>query len=195
MIWSASCGRTAIDAVFIIRLNEFALAPKSHHFQYSARRAGVAKFFPNDPRPSSSASAKHRYHDPRALAARGSGDESSETLAKAGANPSARAKAIAVFSCIRSIRGYVAGHPITMDDALAIALYTNRTLASSIASLEAAELRTGLARAQLNPTFGVNHRSPISRRRSPLIWVPAASEYYFPPGSAEALPSCPISIR
>lgn len=57
---------------------------------------------------------------------------------------------------LAQIKGYTADHPITLADAIAIALYTNRSLATAIANLEAARGRTGEARAALNPTVGIN---------------------------------------
>jgi outer membrane protein TolC len=49
----------------------------------------------------------------------------------------------------------VVGHPISVTDAVAIALSTNRDLAQATASLLSAVGRTGEARAALNPTVGI----------------------------------------
>jgi OMF family outer membrane factor len=50
----------------------------------------------------------------------------------------------------------VQAQPLTIDDAVTIALLTNRDFARSLASLEQARGRTSEARAGLNPTVGVN---------------------------------------
>lgn len=54
------------------------------------------------------------------------------------------------------IRGYVEGRAITLQDAVAISLYTSREFAAAAAALQQARGRTGQARTQLNPTFGIN---------------------------------------
>jgi outer membrane protein TolC len=65
-------------------------------------------------------------------------------------------KPLLISPSLDQIKGFAATHPLTIQDAVAIALYTNRNLASSIASLQSAKARTGQARAALNPTFGIN---------------------------------------
>ena len=53
---------------------------------------------------------------------------------------------------------YLQTHPLTINDAVAITLATNRSLASATAALLAAQGRTSEARAALNPTLGVNYQ-------------------------------------
>jgi outer membrane protein len=57
---------------------------------------------------------------------------------------------------LESVNGYIAGRAITLQDTIAIALYTNRDFASAAAALQQAQGRRGQARALLNPTAGVN---------------------------------------
>ena len=57
---------------------------------------------------------------------------------------------------LNSVNGYVQGRAITLQDAVAIALYTSRDFAAAAAALEQARGRTGQARALLSPTAGVN---------------------------------------
>lgn len=65
-------------------------------------------------------------------------------------------KPLKVSPAMPLINGYVANHPLTIDDSMAIALYTNKQLATSLANLQSAEAATGITRAQLNPTLGIN---------------------------------------
>ena len=57
---------------------------------------------------------------------------------------------------LNSVNGYAAGRALTLQDAVAIALYTSRNFASSVAELQQAQARTGQARTSLNPTLGAN---------------------------------------
>lgn len=57
---------------------------------------------------------------------------------------------------LAAVKGFAESHPITIREAVSIALYTNRSLATALSNLEAASARTGEARSQLNPTLGVN---------------------------------------
>ena len=50
---------------------------------------------------------------------------------------------------------YAKKRALTMQDAVAISLYTNRNLASAVAALQRAQGRTGQSRALLSPTLGV----------------------------------------
>lgn len=54
---------------------------------------------------------------------------------------------------LSSVNGYVQDRAITLQEAVAIALYTNRNFAAAVASLQQAEGRTGQARTALNPTL------------------------------------------
>ena len=56
---------------------------------------------------------------------------------------------------LAGLRRFVSQQPITLQQAVAISLYTNRTFANTVAGLELAEGRTGEARAQLYPNLGV----------------------------------------
>lgn len=55
-----------------------------------------------------------------------------------------------------SINTYAQDRAITLQDALAIALYTNRNFASANAALQEAQGRTGQVRSALNPTLSAN---------------------------------------
>lgn len=57
---------------------------------------------------------------------------------------------------ISAIKGFAESHPITIQEAVAIALYTNRSLAIALANLQRAHGRTGEARAALNPSLSLN---------------------------------------
>ncbi len=54
---------------------------------------------------------------------------------------------------LNSVNGYIANRAITLQDAVAIALYTNRDFAAAAAALQQAQGRAGQARAQQNPTL------------------------------------------
>ena len=54
---------------------------------------------------------------------------------------------------LSSVNGYVQDRAITLQEAVAIALYANRNFAAAVASLQQAEGRTGQARTALNPTL------------------------------------------
>ncbi len=56
---------------------------------------------------------------------------------------------------LTGLKKFVTTQPITIQDAIAIALYTNRSFAASVAQLELAEGRTGEIKAQLVPNIGV----------------------------------------
>jgi len=55
-----------------------------------------------------------------------------------------------------ALQSYLQGKPVTIDQAVAIALGTNRELAQAVAALLTAEGRTEEARTAFNPTVGVN---------------------------------------
>ncbi len=57
---------------------------------------------------------------------------------------------------LSAINGYVQERPITLQDAVAIALYTNREFARAVAALEQARGRTQQARSALNPVVSAN---------------------------------------
>ena len=57
---------------------------------------------------------------------------------------------------VAGVTSFLAQRPITMQEAVSIALYTNRTFATAVASLEQAAGRKNQATAGLNPTLGVN---------------------------------------
>lgn len=55
-----------------------------------------------------------------------------------------------------AIPGFADERAITLQEAVAIALYTNRALATARVALQQAQARTGQARAELNPTLGID---------------------------------------
>lgn len=57
---------------------------------------------------------------------------------------------------LAAVNALVQNKTLTLNDAVAIALYTNRSFAASVAALQKAQGRTGQARSALNPTFGIN---------------------------------------
>jgi outer membrane protein len=57
---------------------------------------------------------------------------------------------------LAAVNHYVESRAITLQDAVAIALTTNREFATAVAALLRAQARTGEARTALNPTVGVN---------------------------------------
>ncbi len=57
---------------------------------------------------------------------------------------------------LASVNHYLENRAITLQDAVAIALYTNRDLATALTNLQRAQARTGQARTALNPTLGVS---------------------------------------
>jgi outer membrane protein TolC len=57
---------------------------------------------------------------------------------------------------LEDLKHYAASHPLTLADAVAIALYTNTDMAAAVAGLQRAQAATGIARSMLNPTIGVN---------------------------------------
>jgi outer membrane protein TolC len=57
---------------------------------------------------------------------------------------------------LAAINHFVQNQAITLQDAVAIALYTNHDFATVVTALQRAQARTGQTRAQLNPTVGVN---------------------------------------
>ncbi len=57
---------------------------------------------------------------------------------------------------LNGINNYVQDRAITLQDAVAIALYTSRNFASANASLQEAQGRTGQVRSALNPTLSAN---------------------------------------
>ncbi len=57
---------------------------------------------------------------------------------------------------LNSVNGYAQDRALTLQDAVAIALYTNRSFASAVADLQQAQGRTGQVRTSLNPTLGAN---------------------------------------
>lgn len=57
---------------------------------------------------------------------------------------------------LAGVKNFVAGQTITIQQAVAIALYTSREFATAVASLEQAEARTGEARAALMPNISAN---------------------------------------
>ena len=59
---------------------------------------------------------------------------------------------------LAELASYLQTHPLTINDAVAIALATNRTLATANAALLNAQGRTSEARAAFNPTLGVNYQ-------------------------------------
>jgi outer membrane protein len=54
------------------------------------------------------------------------------------------------------VDGFLAKAPITIDQAVAVSLYTSRDFATAVAALVQASARTGEARSALFPTIGVN---------------------------------------
>ncbi len=54
---------------------------------------------------------------------------------------------------LKSVNGYAQDRAITLQDAVAIALYTSRDFASALATLQQIQGRTGQARTALNPTL------------------------------------------
>ena len=72
------------------------------------------------------------------------------------ATPTPKAdKPLRTSPTLTDLASYAQAHPITINDAVAIALATNRTLASANAALLNAQGRTSEARAAFNPTLGV----------------------------------------
>ena len=59
---------------------------------------------------------------------------------------------------LAELASYLQTHPLTINDAVAISLATNRTLATANAALLNAQGRTSEARAAFNPTLGVNYQ-------------------------------------
>jgi outer membrane protein len=57
---------------------------------------------------------------------------------------------------LAGIKQFVSKQPITLQQAVAISLYTDRAFANAVANLELSEGRTGEARAQLQPNLGVS---------------------------------------
>jgi outer membrane protein len=57
---------------------------------------------------------------------------------------------------LNSINGYVQDRAITLQDAVAIALYTNRNFASAVAALLQTQGRAGQGRSALNPTLSAS---------------------------------------
>ena len=57
---------------------------------------------------------------------------------------------------LSAINGYVQERPLTLQDAVAIALYSNREFARAVAALEQARGRTQQARSALNPVLSAN---------------------------------------
>lgn len=57
---------------------------------------------------------------------------------------------------IQEVEQMVSGRTLTIDDAVAVALVTNRAFATAAANLERASGRTGEARSALNPKAGLN---------------------------------------
>lgn len=77
---------------------------------------------------------------------------------------------------LAAIDNYVQGRPITIQDAVAIALYTSKDLATAVANLQEAAGRAGQARAALNPTLGIGgditvYDQPTTVSFGPLIGV------------------------
>lgn len=54
---------------------------------------------------------------------------------------------------LRSIDKFIDGHPVTLEEAVAIALYASRDFARAVASLQQSEGRAGQARTALYPTL------------------------------------------
>ncbi len=54
---------------------------------------------------------------------------------------------------LNSVNDYAQDRALTLQDAVAIALYTNRSFASAVADLQQAQGRTGQVRTSLNPTL------------------------------------------
>ncbi|HWD41804.1 MAG TPA: TolC family protein, partial [Fimbriimonas sp.] len=61
---------------------------------------------------------------------------------------------------LSAVKGFVSKQPVTLQQAVAIALYTNRNFSAAIANLQQAEGRTGEARAELNPSITFNGNVP-----------------------------------
>ncbi len=57
---------------------------------------------------------------------------------------------------LKSVNGYVQDRALTLQDTVAIALYTSRDFASAVASLQQTQGRAGQARTALNPTLSAN---------------------------------------
>ena len=75
------------------------------------------------------------------------------------AAPLAKAdKPLRTSPALTDLAGYLQAHPLTINDAVAIALATNRSLASANAALLLAQGRTSEARAAFNPTLGVSYQ-------------------------------------
>ena len=57
---------------------------------------------------------------------------------------------------LAAVTTFLQSRPITIDEAVSVALYTNRAFANAVTALQRAQGRLGQTRASLNPTLGVN---------------------------------------
>jgi outer membrane protein TolC len=95
---------------------------------------------------------------------------------------------LTVSPALQALNSYVAGHPLTINDAVAIAMTTSRSFAASVAALLRAQGRTAEARAALNPTLAA--AAQITEFDAPTV----ANLSAFSSGSAGGSSSAPATI-